>query len=154
LVNNFFGGYVSYDYLFRKAERIIKSYLNSLNDDKSTDSKEKRKIFDDFIKEEAQKRAYQKREQRSYQEWTYREKTTGDRGSGTVRNKPDQHYYNVLGIKPNATPEEIKRAYKLMMTQYHPDKVANLGIELQDLAKKKTQEINEAYNYLKKLKNF
>lgn len=62
--------------------------------------------------------------------------------------------YQVLGIGGNPSIEQIKQAYKNRLKQYHPDLVANLGEELQILAKKKTQEINSAYQFLKKYHNF
>lgn len=43
---------------------------------------------------------------------------------------------------------EIRAAYRREMTNYHPDKVAHLGNDLQELAKNKTQEINQAYEQL------
>ena len=36
------------------------------------------------------------------------------------------------------------------MKEYHPDKVSNMAKELQELALKRTKEINEAYEYFKK----
>ncbi|MGB8131223.1 MAG: restriction endonuclease [Candidatus Angelobacter sp.] len=56
--------------------------------------------------------------------------------------------YAVLGISRNASPEEIRAAYRREMVNYHPDKVAHLGKELRDLAKTKAQEINRAYQEL------
>jgi restriction system protein len=56
--------------------------------------------------------------------------------------------YAVLGVSRNATPEEIRAAYHREMVNYHPDKVAHLGKELQELAKSKTQDINRAYEEL------
>jgi DnaJ-domain-containing protein 1 len=53
--------------------------------------------------------------------------------------------YAVLGLSRSASSEEIRAAYHREMVNYHPDKVAHLGKELQDLAKTKTQEINRAY---------
>jgi restriction system protein len=53
--------------------------------------------------------------------------------------------YAVLGVSRNASPEEIRAAYHREMVNYHPDKVAHLGKELQELAKTKTQQINRAY---------
>jgi len=62
--------------------------------------------------------------------------------------------YKVLGIDNNSTIEQIKEAYKTKMKEYHPDKVSGLGEELQNLARTKTQQINEAYSFIRKVKNF
>jgi hypothetical protein len=53
--------------------------------------------------------------------------------------------YGVLQISPTASNAEIRVAYKLLMSKYHPDKVDNLGQDLRDLAERKTQEITLAY---------
>lgn len=55
-------------------------------------------------------------------------------------------WYVVLGVQPHATPEELKTAWRSAISQYHPDRVASLGIELRELAEKKTKEINAAYD--------
>lgn len=62
--------------------------------------------------------------------------------------------YSILGLKSNSTIEEIKLIYKKRLKEYHPDLVANLGEDLQKLAKKKTQEIISAYQLLKMYHNF
>ena len=56
--------------------------------------------------------------------------------------------YEVLGIAPSATREGIRSAYRDRMQEYHPDKVAHLGKELQDLAHHKALEIQKAYRML------
>ena len=52
--------------------------------------------------------------------------------------------YQILGVSPDASDEEIKRAYRKLAKQYHPD--ANPGDEY---AAKKMQEINDAYDRIK-----
>jgi len=59
-----------------------------------------------------------------------------------------RHACVVLNISEGATPEEIQTAYRACMKQYHPDKVAALGPDLQELAKRRTQQINWAYEVL------
>ena len=74
-----------------------------------------------------------------------------------IKNKYTQEkkdYYSTLGIQSNATPEEIKKAYRAMASQYHPDKVSHLGKELIEFANNKFAEISIAYDSLKKLKRF
>lgn len=54
--------------------------------------------------------------------------------------------YEVLGIKPGASQEEIKSAYRKLVKQYHPDQFTDNP--LQKLAQEKLSEINEAYSKL------
>lgn len=57
-------------------------------------------------------------------------------------------YHTILGVSRDASPEQIKQAYRQRMTEYHPDKVAHLGLDLRSLAEKKAKQINEAYDAL------
>lgn len=56
--------------------------------------------------------------------------------------------YTLLDVSPQASPQEIKAAYKRAVARYHPDKVAHLGREFQDLAHKKLLAIQQAYEIL------
>jgi uncharacterized membrane protein YkvA (DUF1232 family) len=57
--------------------------------------------------------------------------------------------YAVLGIERGASREQITHAYREQMKRYHPDRVADLGEELQQVAHEKTVEIQRAYEELK-----
>ncbi|MDD5987770.1 MAG: DnaJ domain-containing protein [Eubacteriales bacterium] len=56
--------------------------------------------------------------------------------------------YEVLGVREDATEEEIKAAYKALVKKYHPDRYQNNP--LADLAEEKLREVNEAYDVLMK----
>ena len=53
--------------------------------------------------------------------------------------------YRILEIEPNATDEEVKKAYRKMAIKYHPDKVATLGEDVQKAAEEKFKAVNQAY---------
>lgn len=53
--------------------------------------------------------------------------------------------YAVLGVVRGASADEIGRAYRAQMKLYHPDRVADLGPELQEVAHRKSLEIRRAY---------
>lgn len=52
--------------------------------------------------------------------------------------------YEVLGISPSATDDEVKTAYRSMAKKYHPDNYADSP--LADVAEQKMKEVNEAYD--------
>ena len=52
--------------------------------------------------------------------------------------------YKVLGVSPSATDDEVKRAYRKLALEHHPDRVAKLGEDVRKAAEKKFQEINAA----------
>jgi DnaJ-class molecular chaperone len=58
--------------------------------------------------------------------------------------------YAVLGVGHGASRAEITRAYRTQMKRYHPDRVDDLGEELQRVAHEKTLEIQRAYQQLSK----
>lgn len=53
--------------------------------------------------------------------------------------------YDILEIPASATDEEVKKAYRRMAMKYHPDKVAQLGEEVQHAAAEKFKKVQQAY---------
>ena len=58
--------------------------------------------------------------------------------------KSVNEYCKILGIDPTATPEELKKAYRNLVKQWHPDQFRDKS-HLQSDAQQRLQEINKAY---------
>ena len=56
--------------------------------------------------------------------------------------------YEVLGVRRQASIDDIRSAYRKLAAKYHPDKVVHLGDEFRTLAEQKFKEIQEAYQEL------
>lgn len=83
----------------------------------------------------------------------WRQQITGTDGagrSGTVAESPlsREDACHLLGVPENASPEEIKKAYKRRMQNYHPDRYESLGSEAKKIAQQTFIRIREAYEVL------
>ena len=61
--------------------------------------------------------------------------------------------YKVLGLTKDATDDEVRKAYRKLALKYHPDRVATLGEDVKEAAKKKFQELNDAKDRIYKVRN-
>lgn len=59
--------------------------------------------------------------------------------------------YAALGLSPDASDAEVKRAYRRLMSQNHPDKLAARGLpeSMREVAEERSREINTAYDLIK-----
>ncbi len=134
---------------------IAKSYSN--DDDLSTanrvinsDEDNLKKIINDLNKKkESQKETFNSRKDTNNSN-----SSTNNNHSATDDKITSDKAYSILELTFNCSVEEIKSAYKAKIKEYHPDKVHNLGREIQELAAKKTKDINTAYSFLKQIRNF
>lgn len=81
-----------------------------------------------------------------------RRKSSSDSASSrTTAPDSNRAWFSVLEVSENASAEEIRRAWKQRVSEYHPDKVASRGQRLRDLAAAETMAINEAYQTARQL---
>jgi len=76
----------------------------------------------------------------------------GGRESGAVSGRPDlDQAYAVLGLTRESTDAEVKKAYRRLMSQHHPDKLVARGLpeEMMKVASQKTHEIKQAFEVIK-----
>lgn len=58
--------------------------------------------------------------------------------------------YDILEIIPEASDEEVKKAYRRLAVEYHPDKVSHLGEDIRKAATEKFQNLSAAYEQIKR----
>ena len=70
-----------------------------------------------------------------------------DDQESAFQDNPDHlfNWYDVLGVSKEASISDIQQAYRFKMSQYHPDKVSQMGPEIRAVAEKKSKEVNLAY---------
>ena len=61
-------------------------------------------------------------------------------------------HLSVLGLKPGVSSDVIKKAYRDLVKEYHPDKLSGMSDGIKNLAKQKFQEIQNSYEFL--IKNY
>ena len=57
--------------------------------------------------------------------------------------------YKILEVSPDATDEEVKKAYRVAAMKHHPDKVSHLGEDVRKKAEEKFAKVNQAYDKIK-----
>lgn len=116
--------------IFNRLKNITNSYINDRDIDVeyilNNDEDDLKKIIDELESEPKRK-----------SNTNYKSSTS------------NKNHYEVLGVKSTSSKEEIYSAYKNLLKQYHPDKVASLGEEIQNVARSKSQEINSAFQKIK-----
>ncbi|MDX9760293.1 MAG: J domain-containing protein [Bacteroidota bacterium] len=170
---------MSYSQILRRLNRIIQSTVNDALDNLSRANKDELDDFDRELRGESRsaggattggQRAGQG--QSGYGQAGQHRSGSGHGASGSGqrssgggqeagqssskegRRKPgekdDAFYYSILGLTPSASEVDIRKAYRRLMSQYHPDRVATLGEDLQRAAAEKAKTINEAYQIIER----
>jgi DnaJ like chaperone protein len=76
-------------------------------------------------------------------------------GNGATSESSIADAYKALGLTSESTDQEIKKTYRKLMSQNHPDKLMGQGLpeDMIKVATERSQEIQAAYDYLKKHRN-
>ncbi len=154
---------MSYLQIFRRINRLLKSTINDVVDNLSGEDRELNDFDEQLRREQQQQNGGSRDEGRSRgaggnstsgRGYSGGENSSSGQGKRKPGEKNDTFYYEVLGLTPSATIPEIRKAYRKMMSQYHPDRVATLGVELRKVASEKAKEINEAYSIIERRRGF
>jgi DnaJ like chaperone protein len=75
--------------------------------------------------------------------------------AGTTRTRLDDAYA-ALGVSSSASDVEVKKVYRRLISQNHPDKLAGKGLpeSMRAMAEERTREINAAYETIKNARGF
>ena len=85
--------------------------------------------------------------QQTYGDYTYGGNSSY---SGRVSQATLENDYKILEVSPDATDDEVKKAYRAAAKKHHPDKVSHLGEDVRKAAEVKFSQVNEAYERIKK----
>ena len=78
----------------------------------------------------------------------------GSYGGAGARSQSTRDSYAVLGLSRDASDREIKRAYRKLISQHHPDKLGDVPEELKRRAEERAREINAAYERIQAERGF
>ncbi len=82
----------------------------------------------------------------------YRQHQQGQGFSAQQSRDELREAYGLLGVAPDVDDAALKKAYRKLMSQHHPDKLVSKGLpeEMMEVAKQKAQEIQAAYDLIRK----
>ncbi len=128
--------------LARQRRELETDLFNQQQDAQTRVNKEtqaKRKEFEREMREERELLEKKRRDARREQEEAMKEREQAKQGDP----------YEILGVTRHATPEEIRKRYRELMSQYHPDKATQTTPEIRKMAEEKVKTNNWAFERLK-----
>ena len=150
-------------YFFKKQLNYESEDSNSRydNDSQYDYSHKKQQEYTSSSNQNNYKKQYDDTSNNNYQheskqnEQSYHSKSSDSNQHSTFDDRLDElksniaKCYEILEVPQNATPSEIKAAFKKKMSSYHPDKVSGVGEKLRKVAEEESKLINVAYQTLK-----
>ena len=106
------------------------------------------------VAERSRKSRLQDAERRRQAEWERQQEQEAEMRREAERRRTAQqkplNWWDLLGVSPNASMEEIARSYRRTIQKYHPDRVLGLAPEIVELAESRTKTLNAAYDQAKR----
>lgn len=98
----------------------------------------------------------QRQSQEGQRRQNYRQQGQYQRSQNYTQAQSTADAYRILGVSQTDDAKTIKKAYRKLMSEHHPDKLMSKGLPKQamEIAKTKAQDIQAAYEYIKKTKGF
>lgn len=150
--------------IFERLKRLIKVNVNEVFDSRSVEDilnagdEELKRIIEELNAPRQKKNTGSEQQNSSEQKKSQQGQNRRHQSAPPPRQSAHQqavlNAYRVLGLKPTASVDEIKSAYRRFMMAYHPDRVMNQSTQKQQEAQRRAQEVNVAYEILQKVRGF
>lgn len=128
-------------------------FADNANKRKSEESQRQRDYQKQQEEQGKQEKSQQQKEREKARQTHHEreEEESGWRAPPSTGNevKGDRYYANILGLHGQVSVNDVKRHYRSLVMQYHPDKVNHLGPKLREVAEREMKEINIAFEYFK-----
>ncbi|WP_199610830.1 co-chaperone DjlA [Flocculibacter collagenilyticus] len=87
----------------------------------------------------------------SHHQSSQQERANNYSQSGYASQAAIESAYKILGLNKSCSDKELKRAYRKLIAEHHPDKLVSKGLpkQMMEIAKQKTQDIQSAYELIK-----
>ena len=99
------------------------------------------------VQEELERQRQQREQQERQRQQREQQERQRQHTDNATESDIKSTWHIILGVSVNASAQEIKSAYRKRISEYHPDKVSQLGERLKEVAKIESQKINAAYEY-------
>lgn len=122
-----------------------RSYISKITEKQKNQQTRNRQSNDSYRQQAEDRRRNEQYQRQQDKQQEYQQRSEDRQRSRNSDGSKFSRHYKILEITAIATKVEIKKAYYKKMSQYHPDKVANQGKDVEAKATEMAKKINEAY---------
>jgi hypothetical protein len=146
---SFVVGYAAVSFVVNKVrESKTKDRVSSQQTADNESFEKHRRHQKQYHQEQERVRPLKEEQKQKAEEEEVRRRTSSSRSSTA---KDEAYYGRVLGLHGSVTWPDVRTRYRELAAQYHPDKVYHLGPKLRTVAEQEMKDINEPFEYFKRL---